>query len=54
MKDKKKQYQKPSIKKVKLELDEAVLTGCKRFSGDTGGSGNKYCGHNACKTTYAS
>jgi len=51
-----KHYQKPEIKQVKLVIDEAVLSGCKKFSGDTAGkaAAAKFCGNAACKTEYAS
>jgi len=51
-----KHYQKPEINQVKLVIDEAVLSGCKKFSGDTAGkvAASKFCGNTACKTEYAS
>jgi len=56
MAKKKREYKKPSIKKVWLQMDEAVLTGCKAFQGDSRGQGGgkKYCGHGACQLQYGS
>ena len=42
-----KNYKKPQINQVKLEIDEAVLLACKVLSGDVG-QGNKRCAHPAC------
>lgn len=50
----KKKYVKPVVKKVKLAMDEAVLSQCKAFAGEPSGKGNKSCGHPQCKTTYGS
>jgi hypothetical protein len=52
----KKQYEKPSVKKVKLVMDEAVLQHCKTYNGDRAGrgGGNRYCGHPGCKNTIGS
>ncbi len=51
-----KNYKKPQVHKVKLEIDEAVLLGCKTFSGDTAGKATaaKFCGNSACKTDIGS
>ena len=55
MKDKiRKTYRKPSITRVKLEMEEAVLQTCKSRPGDSAGRGNKWCGHSQCKTTFGS
>lgn len=52
----KKKYSKPVIKKVKLSIDEVVLGGCKVTNGDTSGSqaASKYCGHPSCARSLAS
>lgn len=50
----KKTYQKPSVTRVKLEIDESVLAACKHFNGDSTGKNAKYCGANSCKTEYGS
>ena len=42
-----KSYKKPQVHKVKLEIDEAVLLGCKVASGNPG-KGTKHCGHPTC------
>lgn len=49
----KKEYEKPSVKKVKLVIDEAVLQHCKTSNG-AAGQGAKWCGHNQCRRTYGS
>jgi hypothetical protein len=50
----KKDYKKPEITQVKLEIDEVVLQACKHFAGDSTGKGNKSCGTNSCKLTFGS
>jgi hypothetical protein len=50
----KKTYKKPKDTQVKRDMDEVVLQGCKAFDGDSNGRGNKHCGSNSCKKTYAS
>ncbi len=47
-------YKKPKLNRIKLEIEEAVLTFCKTVQGDPSGVGNKYCGHNQCKATFGS
>lgn len=42
-----KYYKKPQVYQVKLEIDEAVLTGCKVAAGNPGKT-NKHCNHAAC------
>ncbi len=51
-----KTYKKPQINQVKLAIEEAVLQACKASYGDTAGKSGagKFCGANACKTTYGS
>ncbi len=48
MKLKKKRYQKPEVKQVKLVPEEAVLNACKLDQGLVGQS-NRTCDHGACK-----
>ena len=48
-----KYYEKPRINEVKLEIEEAVLTGCKVEVGAMG-SKNKTCSHQQCQTTQGS
>ena len=43
-----KHYQKPNVNRVKLVIDEAVLTPCKTGLGATG-QNNRTCDHAACK-----
>lgn len=50
----KKDYKKPTITRVKLEMEEVVLAACKEFNGDPQGKGNKHCGTNSCKLTTGS
>lgn len=50
----KKTYEKPKVTKVKLEMEEAVLQGCKHFDGDSTGKNSKTCGVNSCKLTFGS
>ena len=48
----KKSYQKPLIEEIDLKPEEAVLTGCKTFQGETGpATGNPICSTtgNVCK-----
>ena len=50
-----KQYKKPQVSQVKLEIEEAVLVACKTVSG--GSDGKKPgpgCGIGACSTTLGS
>jgi len=48
-------YQKPQLRRVKLEREESVLTACKVSSSDpTASSPSKPCGHGACKATLGS
>ena len=47
-------YKKPQINRIKLEIEEAVLTGCKTSINPDAGRGNKYCGHAQCKKTIGS
>jgi hypothetical protein len=44
----KKAYKKPTVTQVKLEIDEAVLAGCK-LTDATAGKQNKTCNHSQCK-----
>jgi len=44
-----KNYKKPQVHKVKLEIDEAVLLGCKATTLTTA-LGTRYCGHGTCKS----
>ncbi|MCJ7595682.1 MAG: hypothetical protein MUO52_13010 [Desulfobacterales bacterium] len=48
-----KTYRKPSITRVKLEMEEAVLQACKTAAG-VPASANKECGHPGCKTILGS
>ncbi len=48
----KKAYKKPTVTQVKLEMDEAVLGGCKDVP-TTAGKNNKTCGHQQCLTQLA-
>ncbi|MDO8722981.1 MAG: hypothetical protein Q7J31_12285 [Syntrophales bacterium] len=49
-----KQYKKPQITKVKLEIEEAILAGCKVTAAGQG-SGTKNCTNNPkCRTTLGS
>ena len=50
----KREYQKPQLERVKLVLDEVVLSNCKAVMNDPAGVGNKYCGHNQCKGVFGS
>ncbi|UCC38714.1 MAG: hypothetical protein JSV96_12930 [Candidatus Aminicenantes bacterium] len=52
-KNAKKQYKKPEITQVKLEMDEAVFTPCKQTA-VTVGKKNKNCGASACKKVLGS
>lgn len=49
-----KHYKKPQVNKVKLEIEEAVLAGCKGFAGDSSGKIPQDCSNPGCKTTYGS
>lgn len=49
-----KPYVKPRIYRVKLEVKEAVLQGCKSAPGHPAGKQTKWCGHQGCKTTFGS
>ncbi|MFH1772365.1 MAG: hypothetical protein ABH872_06075 [Candidatus Omnitrophota bacterium] len=51
---KKKVYQKPQLTKIKLLLEEAVLTGCKTTSGVGGKSDRCPPVTSGCKTTQGS
>lgn len=46
-----KQYKKPQVSQVKLEIEEAVLTACKVLANDPGQSGKQQpiCSFTACK-----
>lgn len=49
-----KPYQKPNLNRVKLVINEAVLSGCKTGPGASG-AGNQTCDFAACKkSVYAS
>ena len=49
-----KTYQKPTVTQVKLEIGEAVLSGCKTGAGDANGkTSKKDCTNQVCKD-YAS
>lgn len=48
-----KQYKKPQVRQVKLEIEEAILAGCKVTTTSSGQS-NKTCNHSQCKTTQGS
>ena len=45
----KKPYQKPQLERVKLVLDEAVLSACKTAGGDTDGKKGGGCSIASCK-----
>ena len=48
-------YQKPQLRRVKLEREESVLTACKVSSSDpTAKSVTRPCGHGSCKLTLGS
>jgi hypothetical protein len=49
-----KAYEKPSIREVKLEVEEAVLAACKRNSTNTAGTRNRGCRSSQCKGIYGS
>jgi hypothetical protein len=51
---KRKAYEKPRIREIKLEAEEAVLTSCKRTSTDTAGTRNRGCRSSQCKGRYGS
>lgn len=44
-----KQYKKPQITEVKLEITEAVLANCKLTADDATGKGGNTCGNFGCK-----
>jgi hypothetical protein len=46
----KKAYKKPAVTRVKLEIDEAVLAGCKTAP-TISAKQNKNCNHSQCKQT---
>jgi hypothetical protein len=57
MKDREKNrklYEKPRIREIKLETEEAVLASCKRTSTDTAGTRNRGCRSNQCKAIFGS
>ncbi len=54
MDKKKKKYETPQMKKVKLFTGDAVLSGCKTSAADGTGKNVKGCSFNGCKGTYAS
>lgn len=45
-------YKKPQIKRVKLQIQEAVLQPCKASEGDAAGKDIKWCGHQGCGSTF--
>jgi len=45
-----KQYKKPQITQIKLEIKEAVLAACKSFAGDTAGKNTKGCNTSSCQS----
>ncbi len=45
-----KNYKKPQVHKVKLEIDEAVLLGCKVASGDAAKGKTSGCNHPGCRS----
>lgn len=50
-----KQYKKPQVSQVKLEIEEAVLTACKLSGTDTSGKTNRGCAYGPpCSNTFGS
>ena len=47
-------YEKPKLNKVRLEIEEAVLTACKRSDGSGGKTNKCSAGGGGCKTGYGS
>ena len=52
-KNNRKYYEKPRINNVKLEIEEAVLAGCKVGLAQPGKNGRR-CNSTPCKKTYGS
>lgn len=48
--EEKKPYQKPQLRRIKLAIEEAVLTGCKILTADVGRTG-RLCSSAACRAT---
>jgi hypothetical protein len=53
MEKKKRPWQRPQIKQVKLTINEAVLSVCKVTSAGVGRT-SRTCGVNGCRTTLGS
>jgi hypothetical protein len=49
-----KPYERPLVKEVRLEVEEAVLAACKSTPTDSSGKNAKVCGTQACKNTFGS
>lgn len=54
MKKARKAYERPLVKEVRLEVEEAVLAACKTQPTDSSGKSTKTCSHKQCKGTYGS
>lgn len=54
MEKKKRSWQRPQLKKVKLNIDEAILGVCKRNSSDTIGRTGRACSTSGCRATLGS
>ena len=47
-------YEKPRINEVKLEVEEAILAGCKTSISDATGRSRRGCRTSGCRGTYGS
>ena len=45
-----KHYKRPQVSQVKLEIEEAVLTGCKSAANDTAGKNSSGCDVPKCRS----
>jgi len=49
-----KQYKKPQVNQVKLEIEEAILAACKITGNSTGKASPPKCSNTACQATVGS
>ena len=49
-----KQYKKPQVNQVKLEIEEAVLAACKVTTSGTGKASPPKCSNTSCQSTLGS